>query len=87
MTIRVELTYDMSKALGRHRLEIESASTVADVVAQTRARFEERGAEFEKLTRVAAIAVNGVLVNHKKGMKTRLADGDRVGFVKAAAGG
>ena len=91
MAIQVELTYEMSRVLGKRRLEVElgveSATTVADVVAQTRARFDEIGAEFEKLARVTAIAVNGVLVNHKKGMKTKLADGDRVGFVKAAAGG
>ena len=87
MGIQVELTYDMSKVLGRNRFELESAETVADVVAQTRARFDEAGEEFARLTRVAAIAVNGVLVNHKKGLKTRLTDGDRVGFVKAAAGG
>jgi molybdopterin converting factor small subunit len=87
MSIRVELTYDMGKALGTHAFELESASTVADVVAQTRARFGAAGAEFEKLARVARVAVNGVLVSHRKGMKTRLADGDRVGFVKAAAGG
>jgi molybdopterin converting factor small subunit len=31
--------------------------------------------------------VNGVLSNHRRGMKTRLADGDIVTFVKAAAGG
>jgi molybdopterin converting factor small subunit len=33
------------------------------------------------------VAVNGVLVNYRKGLKTPLADGDRVSFVKAAAGG
>ena len=43
--------------------------------------------EFAKLARVAAIAVNGILVSHGKEMKTKLSDGDRVGFVKAAAGG
>ena len=36
---------------------------------------------------MAAVAVNGVLINHRKGMKTPLADGDIVAFVKAAAGG
>jgi molybdopterin converting factor small subunit len=86
MSIRVELTYDMSKALGLQSFDIESAATVRDVVEQTEARFEG-GEEFSKLARLAAIAVNGVLVSHRKGMKTRLTDGDRVGFVKAAAGG
>jgi molybdopterin converting factor small subunit len=33
------------------------------------------------------VAVNGVLSSHRRGMKTRLADGDVVTFVKAAAGG
>jgi len=83
MSIRVELTYDMSKALGLQYFDLDSAATVRDVVEQTRARFSG-GEEFGKLARVAAIAVNGVLINHRKGMKTKLADGDRVGFVKAA---
>ena len=87
MSIRVEVTYDMGKALGEHVFELESATTVAEVVEQTRARFGSGGEEFAKLARVARVAVNGVLVAHRKGMKTRLADGDRVGFVKAAAGG
>ncbi|MCP4003037.1 MAG: MoaD/ThiS family protein [bacterium] len=87
MSIRVELTYDMSKALGRDCLEIESAQTVEDAVAQTRARFGDGGEQFAKLVRVAAVSVNGILTTHRKGMKTKLSDGDRVGFVKAAAGG
>ena len=86
MSIRVELTYDMSKALGLQCFDIESATTVRDVVEQTESRFEG-GEDFAKLARLAAIAVNGVLVSHGKGMKTKLTDGDRVGFVKAAAGG
>jgi len=87
MSITVQLTYDMSKALGVQRFEVESARSVADVVEQARGRFRDSGADFEKLTRVAAVAVNGVLINHRKGMKTRLADGDTVAFLKAAAGG
>jgi len=86
MSIRVELTYDMSKALGLQCFEIESAATVREVVEQTEMRFVG-GEEFAKLARLAAIAVNGVLISHRKGMKTRLRDGDRVGFVKASAGG
>ncbi len=86
MSIRVELTYDMSKALGVRYFEIESAATVREVVEQTESRFAG-GGEFAKLARPAAIAVNGVLISYRKGMKTKLADGDRVGFVKAAAGG
>ena len=87
MSITVELTYDMSKALGARSLEVEGAATVADVVRLTRERFGERAAEFERLTRVAALAVNGVLATHRKGLRTPVADGDRVMFVKAAAGG
>ncbi len=86
MSIRIELTYDMSKVLGLQHFEIDSAATVREVVEQTETRFEG-GEEFAKLARLAAIAVNGVLINHRKGMKTRLRDGDRVGFVKASAGG
>ena len=87
MSITVELTYDMGKALGVPRFEVDGARTVADVVKMARDRFGEAGDDFETLTRVAAVAVNGVLINHRKGMKTPLADGDVVVFVKAAAGG
>jgi molybdopterin converting factor small subunit len=87
MSITVELTYDMSKALGVQRIEVEDAPTVADAVRLTQKRFGESEESFEKLTRVAAVAVNGVLINHRKGMKTRLADGDTVTFLKAASGG
>ena len=86
MSIMVELTYEMSKALGVQRFELEDARTVADVVRLARDRFEE-GESFEKLTRVTAIAINGVLINYRKGMKTQLSDGDTVSFVKAASGG
>ena len=87
MSITVELTYDMSKALGEQRIELEDDQTVADVVRLARARFGAGEESFEDLTRVAAVAVNGVLINYQKGMKTRLADGDTVTFVKAASGG
>ena len=87
MSITVELTYDMSKALGTRRFQVEGAATVADVVRLTRARFGEQAAEFERLTRVAAVSVNGVLVTHGRGLRTAVADGDRVMFVKASAGG
>lgn len=87
MSVTVELTYEMSKALGTRRFEIDTAPTVAGAVQAARERFGEAGADFESLTRIAAVAVNGVLVNHRRGMKTRLEDGDVVAFVKAAAGG
>jgi molybdopterin converting factor small subunit len=87
MSVIVELTYDMAKALGAGRFEVEGASTVADVVRAARERFGERAAEFDRLTRVAAVSVNGVLATHRRGLRTRVADGDRVMFVKAAAGG
>ena len=87
MSITVELTYDMSKALGTRRFEVEGAATVAEIVRLTRERFGERAAEFERLTRVATVSVNGVLVTHRRGMRTAVADGDRVMFVKASAGG
>jgi molybdopterin converting factor small subunit len=87
MSITVELTYDMSKELGVERFEVEEAQVVKDVIEVARDRFGERGESFEKLARVAAVAVNGVLINHLQGMKTRLSSGDTVTFVKAAAGG
>jgi molybdopterin converting factor small subunit len=85
--ITVEVTYDMSKALGTRRFEVDSARTVEDVVRLTREKFGATAANFEQLTRVAAVSVNGVLVNHRKGMRTPLNDGDTVVFLKAAAGG
>jgi molybdopterin converting factor small subunit len=87
MAVTVELTYDMSKALGVQRFELDGAGTVADVVRLTRERFGSSGKAFEALTQRAAVAVNGVLSNHRRGMKTELADGDTVTFVKAASGG
>ena len=75
MSIRVELTYDMSKALGTRSVEVESANTVADAIAEVRVRFNDAGEPFAKLIQVAAIAVNGVLVNHKRGFRTKLSDG------------
>ena len=87
MSITVELTYDMGKALGEWRLELDGVTTVKDVVERTRERFTPGDDSYEHLSRVAALAVNGVLINYRKGMKTALADGDTVAFVKAAAGG
>ena len=87
MSITVELTYDMSKALGVRSFDVEGAATVADVVRLARERFGERAADFDRLTRVAAVSVNGVLASHRRGIRTPVADGDRVMFVKASAGG
>lgn len=87
MAVTVELTYEMSKSLGMPRFEVEDADTVADVVRLARERFGASGGAFEELSQRAAVAVNGVLANHRRGMKTKLADGDTVTFVKAAAGG
>ncbi len=87
MSVTVELTYDMSKELGLQRFEVEGARTVGDAVRLARERFGENVATFERLGRVAGIAVNGVLVSHRRGLKTPLDPGDTVTFVKAAAGG
>jgi molybdopterin converting factor small subunit len=87
MSVTVLLTYDMSKALGTRRFEVDGAQTVQDLVRIARGRFGDDSERFEQLTRVAAVAVNGVLINHQKGMRTRLSDGDTVAFLKAAAGG
>ena len=86
MSITVELTYDMAKTLGTRRIELEEAATVAEAVRLAQERFAGED-EFQQLSRTAALAVNGVLVNHRKGLKTKLASGDVVAFVKAAAGG
>ena len=87
MGVTVELTYDMSKALGTRSFQVDGVATVADIVRVTKERFGDRAEEFDRLTRVAAVSVNGVLVTHRRGLRTSVADGDRVMFVKAAAGG
>ena len=87
MTITVELTYDTSKEFGDSRIEIGGVHTVRDVVEATRKRFPTDGKGFEQLSRVTTLAVNGVLIRYRKGMKTAVRDGDIVAFVKAAAGG
>jgi molybdopterin converting factor small subunit len=87
MSVTVELTYDMSKELGVERFQVEGATTVADALRLARERFGAKAEDFDRLSRVAAVAVNRVLMNHKQGRRTRLSDGDTVTFVKAAAGG
>jgi len=86
LSITVELTYDMSKALGARSLEVEGAATVADVLRLTRARFGERAAEFERLTGCRPRRQRRAR-DPPEGLRTPVADGDRVTFVKAAAGG
>jgi molybdopterin converting factor small subunit len=86
MPVTVQLTYEMSKAVGAPRIHVDGVHTMADVVRATRARFEDP-ARFDQLARVTALAVNGVLTAYKRGLKTPVADGDTVAFVKAAAGG
>jgi len=87
MSVTVELSYDMSKAFGERRITLESPANVKAALSEVEARFDTAGADFKGLSRVTAIAINGVLVNHRRGMKTALADGDVVAFVKAASGG
>ena len=86
MRVSVEPTYERTKILKINRFDVDVAesATVAEVVDMAKAKV---GPEFEKLMGVVAIAVNGVLVSYQRGMKTRLAEGDAVSFVKASAGG
>ena len=87
MPITVELTYDMAVGAGERRFELAEAATVARAVEAVNLRLAGKGVDFAALAKRAAIAVNGVLVNHGKGMRTKLSDGDTLTFVKAAAGG
>ncbi len=87
MSITVELTYDLAKALGVRRLELEGTPTLREVLQLTRGRFGAEGATFDRLTRVTALVVNGVLVGQGRAQDAPLQDGDRVSFLKAAAGG
>jgi molybdopterin converting factor small subunit len=86
VAVTVQLTYDMGKELGEARLALEGVRTVEDVLRETRARFADP-ARFDQLSRVTAVAVNGVLAGYRRGKGTPVADGDTVAFVKAAAGG
>lgn len=87
MSITVELTYDLAKLLGERRFEIPAPATLQEVHRLTRERFGAQFDVFDKLTRVTALVVNGVLVKHRRGVDAPLKDGDRVSFLKAAAGG
>jgi molybdopterin converting factor small subunit len=84
MHVTVELTYDMSKVAGVDRFEVEDVATVKELIAKAKERV---GPSFEEQARLSAVAINGVLSNYKRGLRTKLADGDIVSFVKAAAGG
>ncbi len=87
MSITVQLTYDMAREIGSPTIEVSGAKTVGDVLKLTREHFQQDEESYANLTRVAALAVNGVLINYRRGKKTLVCDGDRVSFVKAAAGG
>jgi len=84
MHVTVELTYEMSKRVGTDRFEVEDAATVKELIEKARERV---GSDFDDKVRLAAVAVNGVLTSYRKGLGTKLYDGDIVSFVKAAAGG
>ncbi|MDG2334362.1 MAG: MoaD/ThiS family protein [Myxococcota bacterium] len=87
MSITVQLTYDMAREVGSPTIQVSGAETVSDVLKLTRERFSQDEENYAQLTRVAALAINGVLINYRRGKKTKVQDGDRVSFVKAAAGG
>lgn len=87
MSITVELTYDMAKALGLRRLEFEGTPTLREALRQTRERFGEGAETFDQLTRTTALVVNGVIASGPHSWNAPLRDGDRVSFLKAAAGG
>ena len=87
MSVTVELTYDLDKALGVRRLELEGTPTLREALQLTRSRFGAEAETFDRLTRVTTLVVNGVLVGQGRAQDTPLQDGDRVSFLKAAAGG
>jgi molybdopterin converting factor small subunit len=84
MRVTVELTYEMSKLVGAERFEVEGAATVKELIAKARERV---GPDFDQQVRLAAVVVNGVVASYQNGLRTKLADGDVVSFVKASAGG
>jgi sulfur carrier protein ThiS len=87
MTVTVELTYDLAQLLGTQRLELADAATVAEALDQVRGRFGDRGADFDRLSRGTALAVNGVLIIHRQHLGSALEPGDRLSFLKPASGG
>ena len=87
MSITVELTYDMAKALGLRRLELEGTPTLREALRQTRERFGTGAETFDQLSRTTAVVVNGVIASRTRGLDSPLQEGDRVTFLKAAAGG
>jgi len=87
MSVTVELTYDLAKALGVRRFELEGTPTLRQVLEASRDRFGTEGETFDQLTRVTALVVNGVIASRTHSLDTPLKDGDRVTFLKAAAGG
>lgn len=87
MSVTLELTYDLAKVLGVRRFEVVGAATVGDALRLARARFGDHAAEYDRLTRLTMIAHNGVLIDHRRGEATPLADGDTLSLLKAAAGG
>ena len=84
MRVTVELSYEMSKVFGSERLEIADVRNVSELVDKARAVL---GSSVDEQLSHVAIVVNGVMINHSRGMRTKLSDGDIVSFVKAAAGG
>ncbi len=84
MRVTVELTYELSKLVGTDRFDVEDAATVKELIEKARARV---GPDFDEQVRLAAVVVNGVIASYQKGLRTKLADGDIVSFVKASAGG
>jgi len=74
--------YELAQTIG-DATEIE-ASSVKELLAIGSARW---GEPFDKAVRTSAIVVNGRAVNHLKGGRTRLKDGDTVWLLKPSSGG
>ncbi|OGP58217.1 MAG: hypothetical protein A2V67_05720 [Deltaproteobacteria bacterium RBG_13_61_14] len=81
--ITVKLFADLREAAGVKDLELQ-AQTVAEALAQLRARFGEK---LEAHLPRAAVLVNGENVRFLKGEKTRLKPGDTLSLLPPVAGG
>lgn len=86
MAVQIELTYELGKLLGKSCVEVE-ATNVDEALARLRALFAPEPERFDRALKTVAFAVNGVLLRHRKALGRRLAPGDRLSLVKAAAGG
>lgn len=81
--VKVYPTFEVSKSIGKHELQMD-VKNIKDLIEQSSQKY---GNDFSTMAKKTAILVNGRNINHLKGKRTTLKDGDTVHFVNPAAGG